>query len=154
MMSRKLEAQATNDTDRVSQAFAVAGIGSGCRGVPGAPTGAGMFCPPAWAAIAGSLQLSGRELQLVRGVFDDQKDLAIASALGISVHTIHTHFERLHHKLAVNGRPQLIQRVMQEFLALTAAPGSVLPPICACRTTGHCPQGSRLMPTPGRDPRS
>jgi DNA-binding CsgD family transcriptional regulator len=113
-----------------------------------------MFCPPAWAAIARSLQLSGRELQLVRGVFDDQKDLAIANALGVSIHTIHTHFERLHHKLTITDRPQLIQRVMQEFLALTAAPGSVLPPICACRTTGHCPQGSRLMPTPGRDPRS
>jgi DNA-binding CsgD family transcriptional regulator len=113
-----------------------------------------MFCPPAWAAMARSLQLSGRELQLVRGVFDDQKDLALASALGISVHTIHTHFERLHHKLAINGRPQLIQRVMQEFLALTAAPGSVLPPICACRTTGHCPRGSRLMPAHCGDPRS
>jgi DNA-binding CsgD family transcriptional regulator len=154
MMSRKLEAQATNETDQIGHAFSVAGNGSGCRGVSGVSTGAGMFCPPAWAAIADSLQFSGRELQLVRGVFDDQKDLALASALGISIHTIHTHFERLHHKLAVNGRPQLIQRVMQRFLALTAAPGSVLPPICACRTTGHCPRGSRLIPTPGRDPRS
>jgi len=28
---------------------------------------------------------------------------------------------------------------MDEFLALTAAPGSVLPPICANRATGRCP---------------
>ena len=89
--------------------------------------------------MARSLKLSGRELQIVRGVFDDQKDLIIASALDISVHTIHTHFERLHHKLAITDRAQLLQRVMQEFLTLTASAENVLPPICANRATGRCP---------------
>ncbi len=98
-----------------------------------------MFSSQAWEIIARSLNLSVRELQIIRGVFDDQKELNLAKALGISVHTIHTHVARLHHKLAVTDRSQLIQLVMQEFLVLTAAPGNGLPPICANRARGSCP---------------
>lgn len=101
--------------------------------------GSAMFSPPAWAAITQSLQLSGRELQIVRGVFDGQKESTLAQALGISVHTIHSHFERLHFKLGISDRVQLLQRVMQEFLTLTAAPGNGLPPLCPSQFTGHCP---------------
>ena len=106
---------------------------------PARLAGSAMFSLQAWEEIARSLKLSGRELQLARGVFDDEKDHNIASALGVSVHTIHTHFERLHHKLGITDRAQLLQRVMQEFLALTASPENVLPPICANRATGRCP---------------
>ena len=101
--------------------------------------GSAMFSPQAWAAITRSLQLSGRELQIVRGVFDDQKESTLAEALGISVHTVHSHIERLYFKLGVSDRAQLLQRVMQEFLALTAAPGNGLPPLCPTQFTGHCP---------------
>ena len=52
---------------------------------------------------------------------------------------MHTHCERLHDKLGITARTQLIQRVMQEFLALTASPGNALPPICASQATGRCP---------------
>jgi DNA-binding CsgD family transcriptional regulator len=55
-----------------------------------------------------SLKLSGRELQIVRGVFDDYTELAIAKNLNISPHTIHTHCERLYHKLAVTDRVKLV----------------------------------------------
>lgn len=109
------------------------------KSVPARLTGSAMFALPAWEQIARSLELSGRELQIVRGVFDDQKESELATALGISIHTIHSHFERMHHKLGIADRPQLMQRVMQEFLALTAAPGSELPPICANQVTGRCP---------------
>ena len=113
----------------------------GLKSTPVRLVGSAMFSPPAWAAIARSLELSARELQIVRAVFDDQKENTMARALGISIHTIHTHVDRLHHKLAITDRTQLLQRVMQEFLALTLAPGSVLPPICACRTMCQCPFG-------------
>ena len=86
-----------------------------------------------------SLDLSGRELQLVRGVFDDDTDFSIASFLGISPHTVHTHFERLHNKLGVADRARLILRVVNEFLALTASPGSILPPVCPGRADARCP---------------
>jgi DNA-binding CsgD family transcriptional regulator len=98
-----------------------------------------MFSEQAWAEIARSFELSPRELQIVRGVFDDRTEFAIATDLGISPHTVHTHFDRLHHKLAVIDRAELILCVMNEFLALTAAPESTLPSICANRTAGRCP---------------
>jgi DNA-binding CsgD family transcriptional regulator len=98
-----------------------------------------MFSEQAWAEIGRSLKLSARELQIVRAVFDDRTESAIAADLGISPHTVHSHFERLHYKLAVADRVELIVRVMDEFLALTAAPESTLPSICANRTAGRCP---------------
>ena len=101
--------------------------------------GARVFSQRVWAAIARSFNLSDREQQLVRGVFDDCTDYSIASVLGISPHTVHTHFERLHHKLGVTNRAQLILCVVGEFLALTAAPGSSLPPLCPNHAAGRCP---------------
>ncbi len=98
-----------------------------------------MFSEQAWAEIARSLRLSGQELQIVRGVFDDCTEFAIADNLKVSPHTVHTHFERLHHKLAVTDRVGLVLRVMDEFFTLTVAKGSTLPPMCAKRAEGRCP---------------
>jgi DNA-binding CsgD family transcriptional regulator len=98
-----------------------------------------LFNRQAWAAITRSLNLSVREEQLMRGVFNDHTDAAIAAALGISSHTVHTHFERLHHKLGVASRAQLVLRVVREFLDLTASPGGALPPVCALHATARCP---------------
>ncbi len=116
---------------------------TGKRRKPGRPAGAeegsAIFSEQAWVEIGRSLKLSRRELEITRGVFDDHTEFAIAADLGISAHTVHTHFERLYRKLGVKGRVELILRVTHEFLALTAAPGSVLPPICADRANGRCP---------------
>ena len=95
-----------------------------------------MFSARVWREIARSLRLSGRELQIVRAMFDDRTETAIAADLGIAHRTVHTHFERLHHKLAVTDRLQLVLRVMEEFLALTKAPGNKLPSICGSRAWG------------------
>src|SRR5262245_45001984 len=83
-------------------------------------SGSAIFTEPAWTEIAGSLRLTRRELEIVRGVFDDSTELAIALDLGISPHTVHTHIERLRRKLAVVDRATLILLVVQEFLRLTA----------------------------------
>ena len=101
--------------------------------------GSSMFSPEAWAQIARSLGLSGRELQIVRGTFDDKTESDLAAEFHISPSTIHTHVERLHHKLVITNRAQLLLRVTQEFIALTATPGNNLPPICAGRAMHHCP---------------
>jgi len=98
-----------------------------------------MFSDRAWKEITRSLKLSERELQIVRGVFSGQTELTIAGDLKVSPHTIHTYCERLYHKLAVTDRVKLVLRVMDEFLALTVAPGTVLPPICSNRAASHCP---------------
>ena len=101
--------------------------------------GAAMFSDEAWVQIAGSLRLSGRELQILRAIFDDRTESTIARELGISPCTIHTYCERLYRKLSVTDRVRLVLRVMEEFLVLTATPGSVLPSICANRAAGRCP---------------
>ena len=118
-------------------------------------SGSAMLSDQAWREIARSLTLSARELQIVRGIFDDRTDFAIAADLGISPHTVHTHIERLHHKLAVADRVELVLRIVLEFVALTIAPGTVLPSICANRAAGRCPLlVERSRSTPSRPPTS
>lgn len=107
-----------------------------------------MFSERAWEKIGRSLKLSGRELQIVREVFDDRTEFAIANNLKLSPHTVHTHCERLYHKLAVTNRVKLVLRITNEFIALTFAPESDLPPICASRTEGRCP----LRPNQAHNP--
>lgn len=124
---------------RIHQTRSAAKTSPALKSAPARLAGSGMFSAQAWQEIARSLKLPGRELQLVRGLFDDQKELTIAIGLGVSAHTIHTHVQRLHRKLAVTDRSQLVLRVMQEFLALTTSPGSHLPSLCVNRTTGRCP---------------
>ena len=63
-----------------------------------------MLSKQAWAQISRSLALSARERQILRGIFDDRTEFAIAANLGISPHTVHSHIERLYHKLAVTDR--------------------------------------------------
>ena len=103
------------------------------------PLDAAMFSKQAWKEIARSLKLSGRELQIIKDVFNDRTECAIAAHYGISPHTVHTHCERLYCKLAVTDRVKLVLRITDEFLTLTAAPGSILPSICANRSAGRCP---------------
>ena len=98
-----------------------------------------MLSGQAWDGIARSLKLSTRELQILRDIFDDCTEFAIATDLGVSPHTIHTHCRRLYRKLAVTDRAMLMLRIIQEFIALTVAPGSALPPICAKHTAVRCP---------------
>jgi DNA-binding NarL/FixJ family response regulator len=97
--------------------------------------GSTVFSRRAWNQIVCRLRLSRREAEIVRGVFDDKTEYAIAAELGISSHTVHTHFERLHEKLGVADRVQLVLCIMQEFLRLRASPGSQAPSI-----SGRWPQ--------------
>jgi ATP/maltotriose-dependent transcriptional regulator MalT len=72
----------------------------------------------AWETIAKSLRISNRELQIVQGVFDDRKEYAIAHELKISMHTVHTHLERLYRKLGVTSRLGLVLCIVSEYLSL------------------------------------
>ena len=83
--------------------------------------GSAVFSDQAWNQIVGRLRLSRREGEIVRGVFDDRTEFAIGAELGMSPHTVHTHVERLHQKLGVTDRVQLILCIMQEFLRLPAS---------------------------------
>ncbi len=78
--------------------------------------GRAIFSDAEWIMIARWLQLSTREAQLVICAFDDEKESVIANRLGISPHTVHTHFERLYRKLSVHSRCQLLIRIVDERL--------------------------------------
>lgn len=100
---------------------------------------AALLSDQAWREIARSLRLSVREVQIVRSLFDDATEEAAAASLGISSHTVHTHLERLRHKLGVATRTQIVLRIVTEFLALTTGERGALPPLCRHRAAGRCP---------------
>ena len=70
-----------------------------------------------WLRVARRLELSEREFQIVRLVFEDEHERSIASLLGISLHTVHTHLKHLHRKLGVRSRVGLVLRIVREYLA-------------------------------------
>ncbi len=85
--------------------------------------GAAVLSEQAWTDIRRTFGLSLRELQILQGVFDNRKDFAIAAELGISPHTVHTYFERMHRKLGATDRVELVLRIFEKFLATkTASP--------------------------------
>jgi DNA-binding CsgD family transcriptional regulator len=77
-----------------------------------------LFPLSVWPHLGMALRLSRREVQVVQGVFEDRKEESIAHELGISPHTVNTYFQRLYAKLRVSSRPQLIVRVMAEYLKM------------------------------------
>src|SRR5260370_38069825 len=80
--------------------------------------GLSLFPLSAWPRLGVALRLSPREMQIVQGVFEDRKEESIAYDLGISPHTVNTYFQRLYAKLRVSSRPQLILRVVAEYLTM------------------------------------
>ena len=80
------------------------------------PAGSALLTEMEWEQTAHALRLSGRELQIVRGVFDCRKEDAIAADLGITPRTVDTHLERLYRKLTVTTRVALVLRVVAMVL--------------------------------------
>lgn len=122
-------------------------------GSPGplrAAAGNGLLDAAAWKELGRRLGLSPRELQIARRLFAGDKESAIATALGLSAHTVHTHVERLYDKFDVDNRAALLVRLFAAFLALVASPGSPLPPLCPHYSAGRCPlRRTRSTASPG-----
>src|SRR5580704_4260403 len=90
---------------------------------PGAENlGSTLLSNDTWPRIRQTLGLSPRELQVMQGVFRDDKDENIANELGISRHTVNTYLRRLYSKLCVCSRSQLIIRVIAVYLSITPSP--------------------------------
>jgi DNA-binding CsgD family transcriptional regulator len=99
------------------------------RGSAGSPMqpvspaiGSSLLSGDVWSRLGDSLKLSDRELQIVQGIFEDQKQESIAYNLGISPHSVNTYIQRIYTKLRIGSRPQLILRVMSEYLASVSNP--------------------------------
>ena len=131
-----------------ASAYSVAKTGSPAIHKLRRPLGSAMFSNQEWKEIGHSFNLSGRELQVIKDVFDDRTESAIAAHYGVSPHTVHTYCERLYRKLEVNGRVKLVLRIMDEFLALTAAPGNGLPPPASTKVASRRPIASQLNVEP------
>lgn len=69
-----------------------------------------------WQSIAGLLELSDRQTQVVRCIFDGFDEPTIAKVLGISRHTVHAHVNRLYKKIHVKSRGELIVRLFLAYL--------------------------------------
>ncbi|MEW6442323.1 MAG: response regulator transcription factor [bacterium] len=58
--------------------------------------------------------LTGRELEVLKGIVDGHKDRAIAAALHISEHTVRSHVKSLYRKLGVSSRSQAVLKAVRE----------------------------------------
>jgi len=61
-----------------------------------------------WTHLGSALELSPRQLEITRCVFDGMSECAIGRLLGVSTSTIHTHLDRLYKKLRIHGRSELV----------------------------------------------
>lgn len=83
-----------------------------------------LFSKQEWERIARSLQLSKREFQILQCIFDELKETMIAERLGLSSHTIHTHLERMYHKIGTRSRAGIILKVFDRHLVLNGTNGA------------------------------
>lgn len=91
-----------------------------------------LFCDAAWAGIRDKLGLSARQASIARYVVADECDAAIARALGVSWSTVQTHMDRLHKKLDVHSRVELVGRIVAAYLTWRIE--STPPPDCHVNT--------------------
>lgn len=64
-----------------------------------------------WPVIARELHLSPRETAVVQGLWHGRKHAAIAADLGISIHTLDTHWRRIKYKLDITSPVGAVHRV-------------------------------------------
>lgn len=78
-----------------------------------------LFTAEEWTAIRTALGLSPRESDVTLGLLAGETEGDIAARLGISAHTVHCHVSRLHRKLNVQSKSDLLLRVFGTYLSLT-----------------------------------
>jgi DNA-binding NarL/FixJ family response regulator len=76
------------------------------------------------------LALTGRQAEIVRGVFSGGTEGSIASDAGVSTNTEHTHRRRIFQKLRVHTTSALILRLFGQMLAAGIPPCLGLSPAC------------------------
>jgi DNA-binding NarL/FixJ family response regulator len=57
-----------------------------------------------WTTLGRKMKLTPREIDILRGVCDEQSNEVIARELGISPNTVRTHLERLYRKCQYRSR--------------------------------------------------
>lgn len=70
-----------------------------------------------WRSIGSVLDLSTRQLEIVRCIFDGLDEESISRELRISHHTVHTYLDRLYKKLRVKSRCEVVVRVFLAYVS-------------------------------------
>ena len=68
--------------------------------------------------VANRFDLSGRQLEVLRCLFDGTDRITTAETLRMSAHTVHTHVGRLYRKFRVNSCGGLMVRLFFALLSL------------------------------------
>ncbi len=74
-----------------------------------------------WRSVMRSLDLTDRQLEVVRCLFDGLDEPSIAEKLDVSAHTIHAHLNRLYRKICVKSRCEVIVRVFLAYVMPASA---------------------------------
>ncbi len=74
-----------------------------------------------WQRVTEQLGFSARELEVVQHIFDGKKLVAIARDMGLSLGTVKTYSQRIHHKLQVSDQRELTVAVMSAHLQLASS---------------------------------
>jgi DNA-binding CsgD family transcriptional regulator len=72
-----------------------------------------------WDHVGWQLGLSTRELEVVQHIMSGQKLTAVARDLGLSLGTVKTYSQRVHHKLCVTDQRELILAILDCHLTHT-----------------------------------
>lgn len=75
------------------------------------------FDENAWRIVADRFDLSSRQLEVLRCLFDGTDRITTAERLRMSVHTVHTHVCRLYRKFRVNSCCGLMVRLFLTLLS-------------------------------------
>jgi DNA-binding CsgD family transcriptional regulator len=84
--------------------------------------GSAIFSDRVWAVLGGALDLTSRQVQILREVFDDSTESMMAANLGVSIRTVRSHLARIYDKLGAQDRVSLALRVATEFVRLFGDP--------------------------------
>jgi DNA-binding CsgD family transcriptional regulator len=72
-------------------------------------------------ALMNVLRLSPREAMIVELVVTDLHEDLIASTLGISKHTVHTHLDRIYRKVGAHSRCQLAVKLFSTYVTMVGS---------------------------------
>lgn len=75
--------------------------------------GAGLLDENQWLKVADCFGATSRELQVCQCLFDGHTREETAESMGIKVRTVRHYMERIHTKLHVSNRVQLVLRIIQ-----------------------------------------
>ena len=75
--------------------------------------GKGLVSDTQWSGLELQFKLTKRELEVCQRMFDGMTRQETASLMGIKTRTVRHYMERIHDKMRVSNRVQLVLRIIQ-----------------------------------------